>query len=448
MKRVLIHLLVLLSTASFAQQAKKIMTFEEAVKIALRNSVLLNQQKNSLESMQAQKTSNLAGLGPTLGLQASANQVNGNTFNQQKGQVVNGTFDQVTTSLNAGINIFSGFSQINRIKQSYNLVEAQAFYINRAAQDVINAVTAAYLSVLLDTELLTIANENWTALQKQLEQTTEQVNLGAKSPVEQYNQDSQTKAAEIRALQAEITLINDRALLTQILLQDPSDEYDVVKPDWKILSAEEKDFAALYETALKNRGDYQRAVHSEEAAKFGMRATRGSMLPSLVAFGTIYTAYNRAQGDVDVRSFSDQFRTDNLRKIYGLQLNVPILGGNQALQNRANYIQQKVLFENSQLARQGTEVQVKTDVLRAQQNYNLFSKTFAVSQSQLKAAEIAYQFETERYKLGVSNFVDFSNANRVYVQAQTDRAQAEYRLLFQRVLLDYALGTLKPEDYK
>ena len=282
------------------------MTFEEAVKIALRNSVLLNQQRIRSNRCKQQKTSNLAGL-PFVGSSGlPAGQVNGNTFNQQKGQVVNGTFDQVTTSLNAGINIFSGFSQINRIKQSYNLVEAQAFYINRY-KDKINAVTAAYLSVLLILNCWQLQTKTGR-LFKTIGANYRAGKSGAKSPVEQYNQDSQTKAAEIRALQAEITLINDRALLTQILLQDPSDEYDVVKPDWKILSAEEKDFAALYETALKNRGDYQRAVHSEEAAKFGMRATR-SMLPSLVAFGTIYTAYNRAQGDVDVRSFSDQFRT-------------------------------------------------------------------------------------------------------------------------------------------
>jgi outer membrane protein len=65
---------------------------------------------------------------------------------------------------------------------------------------------------------------------------------------------------------------------------------------------------------------------------------------------------------------------------------------------------------------------------------------------QLKAADLAFNLETERYNLGVTNFVDYINANRVFVQAQTEKAQAEYRLLFQRVLIDYAVGTLKPED--
>lgn len=437
---------VFCAVSSMAQN--RVFTFEEAVKIALRNSVLLNQQKNNIDALQAQRLSNVVGLGPTVNFQSSATQINGNTFNQQQGKVINGTFDQLSGSLNANLNIFSGLSQINKVKQSASLVEAQAFYINRTSQDVINMVAAAYLQVLLDAELLKITNENWAALKKQLEQITEQVRLGAKAPVDQYNQDSQTKAAEIRALQAEINLANDRALLTNILLQDPAEEFEVMKPAWQASDWSKSDFQSLFETALQNRGDYLRAVKNEDAARFGMRAFRGYMMPSLGAFGTIYSAYNHTHGDQTVRPFSDQFENDNLRKIYGLQLSIPILGGNQALQNRANYVQQKVNYQNSQVARQGVEFQVKTDVLRAYKNYSLYSQTFSVSQEQLKAAEFAYQLEVERYNLGVSSFVDYFNANKVFVQAQTDRAQAEYRLLFQKVLVDYAVGTLKPEDFQ
>jgi len=130
----------------------------------------------------------------------------------------------------------------------------------------------------------------------------------------------------------------------------------------------------------------------------------------------------------------------------GLQLYVPIFGGNQLLQNRTTFVQQKVNYKNTQLISSGLEIQVKSDVLRAYQNFKLYKKTFAVSIDQLKAADIAFGFEKERYDLGITSFVDYIQANKTLVQAQTDRAQAEYRLLFQKVLLDYAIGTLKPED--
>ncbi len=428
----------------------KILTFEEAIKMALRNAVFFNQQKNNLEYNQAIRTSNYAGLGPSLNFTSSAYQVDGNTFNQQQGKVINGQFDQVNASFNANWNLFNGFGQFFRAKQSSSQLDAQAFYINRSAQDVINSITSAYLLVLLDKELLIIANENWQALKKQLEQVTEQVNVGAKSPVDQYNQDSQTRAAEMKALQAEINLTNDRAALTLLLLQDPTDEFDVVKPAWDVNKSfsEKMEMQSLIELSLKTRGDYLRAQKNEEAAKYGMRVARASMTPTLSAFGTLYSAYNNSHGDPTTRPFADQFKDDNLRKIYGLQLNVPIFGGNQGFQNRAATVQQRVAYENSQLTRKNVEIQVKTDVLKAYQNFQLYAKTYTASLEQFKAANLAYQLETERYNLGITNFVDFSNANKVFVQAQTDQAQAEYRLLFQKVLVDYAVGTLKPEDFQ
>ncbi len=74
--------------ASAQELTKKTLTFEDAVKIALQNGMLLNQQKNNLELNQIQKTSNILGLGPTL-FNAYAQpliRIDGNTFNQQHRQ--------------------------------------------------------------------------------------------------------------------------------------------------------------------------------------------------------------------------------------------------------------------------------------------------------------------------------------------------------------------------
>ncbi|MEK6783203.1 MAG: TolC family protein [Bacteroidota bacterium] len=427
---------------------KKVLTFQDALQIAIKNSVLLNQQKNNLTLSEMQRTASYAGLGPTLSVNGGATKVNGNTFNQNTGEVVNGVFEQLSGSINANINIFSGLSQFNQVKRSVNLLDAQSYYINRTLQDVINTVSIQYLTVLVDVELLRIAQENFDVLKKQLEQVRAQVELGSRSPVDGYTQDSQTKAAEIRALQAEITLITDKGSLTQTLLLEPTEQFDVAKPDWDVnmIGSRQIELDVLFEAALKNRGDYLRAKKSEQAAKYAMNASRGGMMPTLSAFGTLYSAYNKADGDPNVRPIGDQFRTDNLRKVYGLQLYIPVFGGNQNLQNRTAYVQQKVNYFNTQTLTKNAEIQVKTDVVRAYENFNLYKKTYTVSLEQLIAAEMAFELERERYNLGITNLVDFTQANRILVQAQTDRAQAEYRLLFQKILLDYAIGTLKPED--
>lgn len=487
MKRIIIGVLLISCGVTWetfgqssAQTPNKILTFEEAVKIALDNSVLLNQQKNNLELSQMQKNSSIASVGPTVSVNGQAYQVNGNSFNNQTGRLVNGVRDAVTGSLNASMNVFSGFYRINSIRQYANQLDAQSYLVNRTAQDVINTVSLQYMNVMLDVELLTIAKENFEALQKQLEQVKEKVALGAMSQVDEYNQEALTKGGELRMIQAEINLNNDKALLTQTLLIDPFELFDVEKPGWDVnlIGAEELDMRELTGRAKQFRGDYLRAVKTEEASKYSMRAAGSLGVPSLTAFANIGSAYNYQHGVPDSvqvyrtiiandpsaasgyslqqetlpgmynnpespRAFSDQFTKDNVYKSYGLQLTIPLFNG---LQNRTTYVQQRVQYRNNQLTRKNLEYQIDNDVLRVIRNYEGAKKAYAITVDQLKAAEAAFQFETERYNLGVTNFVDYTNANRVFIQAQTDKAQAEFRLVFQKILLEYAVGTLKPED--
>jgi len=462
-------ILTLISASSFAfaqeqTQASaspaRLLTFQEAVKIATQNSVLLNQQRNNLELSQAQHIQSIAGIAPNISATASASQVNGNSFNNQTGQVINGVRDNVSGSLSANVNLFSGFARINSIRQYSSLLDAQQYYVARTMQDAINTVATQYLQVMLDVELAKIAKENFDALDKQLLQVKEQVNLGARSPVDEYNQNALTKGAELRYIQAKITLDNDKVLLAQTLLIDPFEQYNVEKPNWAnndFNNPDDLNIETLADRAKQYRGDYLRALKNEVGQKFAMRAARAQLFPTLYGFATVGSAYNFQHGipsTVDSagvmipnreypRPFNEQFRSNNVYKQYGVQLNIPIFSG---LQNRTYVVQQRVLYENAMLTRKNLEYQIKNDVIRAVRTYDGSRKAFAISQDQLKAAEVAFELETERYNLGVTNFVDFTNANRALVQAQTDKAQAEYRLVFQKIALEYAVGSLKVED--
>ena len=177
-----------------------------------------------------------------------------------------------------------------------------------------------------------------------------------------------------------------------------------------------------------------------------MKANRGVYFPSLSAFYNNGSAYNQLKGankaDPSYRNFDQQFLTDNRYNAYGLSLYVPIFNG---LSQRYRTAQSKVFFENAKLVTQSTEVVVKADVVRAYENFNNVKKAYAAGMTGLEASKMAYSLEQERFNLGITSFVDFANANRTYVQAQTDMAQAKYRFLFQKIMLDYALGTLTPE---
>jgi outer membrane protein len=479
--KILLLLFALVTSALYAQekQDSTVLTFEDAVKIALRNNVTLLQQRNNLEYSQMQKLSSLASAGPNIDLNASATQFSGNSFNSQQGKVINGIRDNISGSLNANMNLFNGFGRINAIRASIAAFDAQQYFVQRTAQDVINNVAIQYLAVLQDIELRRIAKENFEVQETTLNQIKAFVEVGSRSQVDEYNQDALTKNAELRYVQADIQLTNDLATLTQTLLIDPFETYQVKRPDWDInsIGLQSTAIEEMLTTAKSNRADYKRALENEDALRYGSMATRSNMMPSLTAFFNYGSGYNfqhnvpetitirdrplvetspgvfafgpEISETIDnpdiARPFSEQFRTNNVYKSYGLQLNVPLFRG---LQNRSQYVQQRVARDNAKLLAKQADFQLKNDVLRTVKNFEGVKKAYQVALDQARAAALAYQFESERYRLGVTNLVEYTTANRAYIQAATDRAQAEFRLLFQKIQLDYALGTLKIEDFK
>lgn len=447
--RISLLIFTLFSVAAFGQNSDSVLTFKKAIEIALRNNATLNTQRNNLLQTKVNRTFRYAQLGPQASISGNLYQSNGNRFIQQEAKVVNATVNGMSLTLNVQQPIFNGLSTLTTAKQASNQFDAQLEQVKRSTQDIINNVAVQYLQVLLDQELLRIAQENAQLLKKQYEQAKAQVDIGSRSPVDEFNQQAQLSNAEMRAAQAEYTLVNDKITLFQSLLVDPVNTYKIEQPSWDVnaLALDNLNLEDLLKAAAENRSDLKQARFTEKASKFAMYSQKGNYFPSLNAFYSNGSAYNQVKGtdpsSQGYRGFHDQFFTDNRSNAFGLSLNVPIFTG---FQNRYFYVQSKVLYENNKLLTKSREVIVKSDVLRAYENFQSVQKAYAAGLKGIEASQMAFNLEQERYNLGITTFVDFANANKTLVQAQTDMAQAKYRFVFQKIMLDYAVGTLQVED--
>lgn len=440
MKKVIFLLgFVLLAGGVFGQETVSL-TFEEAVKIALEKNVLLNTERNKVLDNTALKNSAVGAMTPRINFTANAYKTLGNQFIESEGRVVN---DAQTSNLQAGFNasmvLFSWFGNVNNLRAADNLLDAQLQLVERTTQRVINNVSIQYMQCLIDQELVAIQEKNLESQQKQLEQIKAFVEVGTRAKVDEYNQLAQTKSTELDLLRARFALRNDKATLAQTLQLDPLTTIELVDPSWELLEVKNKggEIAELVQTALENRSDYQTFRMLELSFKHLYSVNKVNALPTLSAFGSVGSFYT----DASVPNFKDQFDT-NQRLQYGLTLNIPIFN---RLENRYQLVRSKVLYENAKLDRENTEIQVKSDVIRAYNNYQDVLQAYEVSQAQFEAAQMAFDFEKERYNLGIINLVDFTIANRTYVEAETNYAQATFNLLFQKIALDFAVGILKFE---
>lgn len=426
-------------------QAQQTLTFKNAINMGLENNLLLNQQKNMLTSTGVNRTSALLQMTPSLSAGGSAGRFDGNSFNQQRGEVVNGQVDFINGGLSASIPIFNGFNQVNAYKQAASQNEAQLNFVMRTKQDVIRNVAFQYLTCLLDQQLLKIDQQNLETQKTQLNQIKQQVDLGGRAEADLYNQEFQVRNAELLVVRSSNRLKNDKALLAQTLMIDPIVSFELEEVNWgaEDYLIEDLTVENLNTTALQSRADLKQASNTERAAQLGYLSRRGRYLPNLSGFAEMNSRYNYIHGAPDNRTFDQQFRSDNRQFNYGVSLQVPIFSG---FTNRAQVIQQRVTFENARLNTTNMEVRVKSDVLIAYQNYQDARASFSSAEAQLRSGELSYKMEKERYDLGISNIVQLTTAQQSYVRAQSDFASAQFTLMFQKLLINYATGTLQEED--
>ena len=442
--------LMTLTVAAGAQKNDSLpkLTYNEAVKIALERNVNLNQQKNLLFSREVSKNAAIANLGPNLFINGGGSRNIGQQQNPENGDLENLTVDQFGANLTAQITVFNGFNRINQLQSSIQQFKAQTAFVSRTEQDVIYNVTTQFLQVLLDQELLRIAEENYNAQKALLDQIKESVRLGARAEADLYNQDAQVMNMHVTALRAKVTLENDKALLAQTLQLDPSIPVHVASPNPAnaINLSTDLPLDSLYAIALHSRADLKQAIYQAEASKFTYRASASGYYPN-VTFGASYgSAFfsslkpNPIYGDFN-NQFLDVLRSTN----YQVNFTIPLFS---RLANRNLRVSNKVTYENALLQKENLEKTIKIDVQRAYKNYLAAIESYQAGLAQLQSGELALKTQEESFILGVASQVTLAQANQTYVQAAASKAQAEVTLVFQSILLDYALGTLKIDNIK
>jgi outer membrane protein len=340
--------------------------------------------------------------------------------------------------------IFNGLSQVNGYRSAHSLNEAQLHQVARSTQDVIQLVANNYLTCLLDQQLVNIQKQNIETQKLQYNQIKSQVDLGARAEADLYNQEYQVKNAELLFIRAQNKLKNDLALFARSLALDPTVPLELEEVDWNVdtLLEGQVDRDQMQMTALSQRSDLKTAENIEKARHYSYSAIKGRYYPSVYAGVSYGSRYNYIHG-FDNRSFDDQFRQDNRQLSYGVSVTIPIFYG---FQSRAQAALAKVQYKNAALDRDATEIRVKTEVMQVYQNFQDAKTNYLAAQAQLKAAELTYKTQKERYDLGISNVVEMNTTNQAYIQAQGDFQSALFTLMFQRLLIDYAVGTLTFED--
>ncbi len=436
-KGILLLFISLCVTATLQAQDVEKISLQDAIDIALENNYQLKQASNNLELVEDQVRGEKADYLPSLSASASGSKSIGRSFNQDIGSIVTQTTNSFGGRIGADLPIFSGFENLHSLKSSQFDKRSSKQDLQRVREDVIFNTASNYLQFILDKKFLEIDRENLAASRKTLEQVRAQVEVGSRPRVDLYNQEATVANNELAVVNSENALESSRLQLIQTLQIDPRKEYEFATPaiDSQTVAAADYDLDELVSTALENRSDLQSEKLNIQSIRHQLRATKGSLYPSLSFSASLSSRYS----DGLPIGFNDQFFDQNIQRSYGLSISIPIFNN---LNRRTNVQSQMINYKNAKLSLEDTELQIIQEVNQAYNDYKSYVKQLESSQKALTAAERSYQTQKQRYEVGSGTLIELSDANAQYVEAQASRAQALFRVIFQQKLLEYYIGNM------
>ncbi len=430
-----------------AASAQQVISFDDAVVIALEQNATLKRARNTVELQETSLTQAKAARLPNLNLGSSVGRNWGLQFDLTTGSLQNQASDRFSLNASSGITLFNGFATGATIDQARSNLAATEASFARSEQTVVFTVISNYLEVILGQEQIRIREEDLEAQARQLERISEFVRVGQRPISDQYSQEAITANAEATLLTAQRSLQLNESRLISTLQLDPLAAYEFSAPsaDAISLAARTYDPNDLLVAAYDARADLTAQEYAIRAAEQGITIAKASKLPRLSAsagFGSSYSSFGRIPGTNQQASFGDQL-SDNRSENIGLSLSVPVFN---RFQTRTSVERAQVQLNNANLDLENLQQSIALEVRQAYLDYQTYVLRLEVTEKQLRASRQALEVEQARYDVASSTLVELTQARANFVSSESQRVQAIYQFHLQHRLIEYYLGILNPAE--
>ena len=339
-------------------------------------------------------------------------------------------------SLGSDVPIFSGFQIKNSIAMGKLNLAAATVDLEKARDDIRVAVAQAYIQILYDKEILSVARRQVEIDSLQVARLEEMARLGRASGAEVAAQQATLAQSRSTAVQAEGTLSMALLDLTQLLELPSPEGFDVVVPSEEtlepglLLSPE-----AIYAEAVEIKPAIEAEKIRLDYAKTNIDLAKGAFLPSLSLSGGIGSNYYTSSG-IGSAKFFDQMK-NNFSQYLGLSLSVPIF---TRFSNRNNLRSAELSYRTQELQLEGVKKSLYKEIQQAYYNAVNAQEKYRSSESAAASAGEAFDLMQAKYELGQANITEFNESKARYLEAESNLARARYEQLYASRLLDFYSG--------
>jgi outer membrane protein len=370
---------------------------------------------------------------PDLRLSASTANAVGRTFSQSDGALLNQSTQSLNLGVSSSVTLFDGFRNVANLKAAQLNQDASLSELDRAKQTAVFTVASQFLALVQGEEQLKVQREALASQQAQEEQINSFVKVGARPVADLYQQQASVASTRAALVGAQRAWDEAKLDLVQTLQLDPKADYDFATPAIaKDANATSYDVSTLIETALAKRPELSAGKARQGAAEQAVRAANGSRLPT-VSLGGNYNTGASSASDLGFSNQLDQRRGGSL----SLSVSVPLWDRNSA---KTAAQEARIQADNAKVDLNTQRQQVAIQVRKALLGYQSAQEQLNAAEAQLKASELALTTTQERYKVGVANLVEVTQARATQVSAASAVVNARYNLMLQKVLISYYTG--------
>jgi outer membrane protein TolC len=310
--------------------------------------------------------------------------------------------------------------------------EAAEIGMTTVRRNVVLGAEVAFFAVIAAEEQIKVGEESVATYRTQLEQTREFYRNGLRTGIDVATAESGLAGAELVLARARAAVATSRSALSTALGEDrwhdwrlvyEGELFDVRASDEKRL---ERDPLALVEVAMQKRTELGQIQLSERSFRKLAESNRGEYLPQLqLSAGPTWSG-------IDIANL-----VPNVGITAALAFPVggmsPLSVNGQVREAEGNLA---AALAQERALREG----IRQETLNARALLAAAREEVASAKTLVQAATAQRDLAIGRYKTGVGNIVELSDALLNYVSARFARIQAGYDLASARASLDHALG--------
>lgn len=427
--------------ASIGTQAQETWSLVKCIDYALQNNIQIKQQ--SLNSNYYQNELNQARSNrlPNMNASMQNNMNYGRTLGSDN-TYLNINSNSTSGSLSANVTLWNGFTLNNAVKKADLDLQASLADMEKAKNDLMLNIAAAYLEILYDQELQSVAEEVLKVTQLQIDRTNKLVDAGSLAKGSLFEIEAQAAREELDIVNAQNRVQLAYLSLYQLLELPSTESFKIEKPVLPEIGANISMINSMdiFRTSVSLMPEVKSAQFKLESSKKQVLIAKGNLYPTLSFGGSYYNMYNDkytyTTAPYGTMSFKDQFKS-NQRYGFGVSLSIPIFNHFQVRNGISNA---QIQMDNNELQLQSTKNQLRKEIEQAYTNALAAFKSYLANQKTVVSSEEAFRYTEEKFNVGMVNSVEYNQSKNNLSKAQSDLLQAKYEYIFRTKILDFYEG--------